>query len=85
MRPWRGRVRARVRRAFIAFAGQDVPTGTLVRWCWPRRQRFETWMYYRCRTAAYEIGDMVGHQHGGAPRPALAGCWVDWDWAGSRA
>jgi hypothetical protein len=38
------RVRHRVFRAFMASA--ENSTGDLVRWCWPRRQRFEPWMYY---------------------------------------
>jgi hypothetical protein len=39
-RPWRGRVRDRVWKSFIAL-GEIVSTGDLVRRCWPRKQRFE--------------------------------------------
>jgi hypothetical protein len=59
MRVWRGRVRDRVWKAFVADAGQDVPTSVLVRWTWPRRQRFERWMYFRCRSAAAELAEPV--------------------------
>jgi hypothetical protein len=58
-RVWRGRVRDRVWKTFVALAGQAVPTGELVRRVWPRRQRFETWQYYRVRCAASEIADPV--------------------------
>jgi hypothetical protein len=40
-RPWRGRVRDRVWKAFTALAGETVPTGELVRRCWPRKSRFD--------------------------------------------
>jgi hypothetical protein len=40
-RVWRGRVRDRVWKAFIALDGQMVSTGELVRRTWPRRQRLE--------------------------------------------
>jgi hypothetical protein len=36
-RIWRGRVRDRVWKAFIALDGAAVPTGELVRRTWPRR------------------------------------------------
>jgi hypothetical protein len=61
-RVWRGRVRDRVWKAFIALAGQDVSTGGLVRRCWPRRQRFEPWMYFRA--AAAELADPVARGPG---------------------
>jgi hypothetical protein len=48
-RPWRGRVRDRVWKAFIALARGVVSTGELVRRCWPRKQRFDP-VYY-CRLA----------------------------------
>jgi hypothetical protein len=65
MRPWRGRVRDRVRTAFIALAGQDVSTGELIRRTWPRKRRFHSAEYTRVRAAAAEIADIVGHQHRG--------------------
>jgi hypothetical protein len=58
-RVWRGRVRDRVWKAFVALAGQDVSTGELCRRTWPRRSRFETWRYYRVRRAAGEIAEPV--------------------------
>jgi hypothetical protein len=78
MRPWRGRVRDRVWKAFIALAGQDVSTGELVRRTWPRRQRFEPWMYFRCRTAAYELAEPVrrGSSKGRPWLWRLGGCFV---------
>jgi hypothetical protein len=64
-RPWRGRVRDRVWKTFVALAGWVVSTGELVRRCWPRKQRFDPVYYRRVRAAAAEIADPVGHQHRG--------------------
>jgi hypothetical protein len=51
-RIWRGRVRDRVWKAFVALAGQLVSTGELVRRTWPRKRRFHTGEYRRVRAAA---------------------------------
>jgi hypothetical protein len=59
------RVRHRVFRAFVAMAGQDVSTGELVRWAWPRRARFLPLHYERVRAAAAEVAEAVGHAHRG--------------------
>jgi hypothetical protein len=64
-KPWRGRLRRQVERAFEALAGQDVPIGTMVRWIWPRRGRFRGWHYERARRAATDLADVVGHVHRG--------------------
>jgi hypothetical protein len=64
-RPWRGRVRDRVWKAFLALAGEIVPTGELVRRTWPRKRRFDPREYARVRAAAAEIADVVGYQHRG--------------------
>jgi hypothetical protein len=64
MSVWRGRVRDRVWKAFVALAGQDVSTGELCQRCWPRRQQFEPWMYFRCRTVALEIAEPVVRSSG---------------------
>jgi hypothetical protein len=64
-RIWRGRVRDRVWKAFVALAGQLVSTGELVRRTWPRKRRFHTGEYRRVRAAAAELADRVGHVHRG--------------------
>jgi hypothetical protein len=65
-RVWRGRVRDRVWKAFIALDGQMVSTGELVRRTWPRRQGpFNSAEYARVRAAAAEVADVVGHDHRG--------------------
>jgi hypothetical protein len=69
-RVWRGRVRDRVWKAFVALAGQDVSTRELCRWTWPRRSRFETCRYYRVRRAAGEIAEPV-RRGGGEPATFL--------------
>jgi hypothetical protein len=69
MKRFHSKVDHRLWRAFMALAG-EASTGQLVQWTWPRRQRFEPWMYYRCRTAAREIAEPV--QRTGTKGPALA-------------
>jgi hypothetical protein len=64
-RPWRGRVRDRVWKAFVALGGEAVPTGELVRRVWPRKRRFHTEDYRRARAAAAELADVVGHEQRG--------------------
>jgi hypothetical protein len=58
MKRLHSRVDHRVWRAFMALEG-EASTGQLVHWVWPTRERFEPWMYFRCRTAAAELGDPV--------------------------
>jgi hypothetical protein len=54
------RVRHRVWRAFIALAGEIVPTTALIQRVWPRKRRFDTKEYRRVRAAALEIAYPVG-------------------------
>jgi hypothetical protein len=71
-RIWRGRVRDRVWKAFIALAGEVVSTGELVRRIWPRRTRpFRQVHYQRARRAAAEIADPVARSPTGKGRPWL--------------
>jgi hypothetical protein len=59
-RVWRGRVRDRVGKTFVALAGKVVSTGELVRRTWPRKQRFHREEYKRVRLAAAELADPIG-------------------------
>jgi hypothetical protein len=59
-RVWRGRVRDRVWKTFVALAGEVVSTGELVRRTWPRKQRFHPEEYRRVREAAAEIAVAIG-------------------------
>jgi hypothetical protein len=43
----------------MAMGGADVPTGTLVKWIWPRRSRFRSVHYERARRAARELADPI--------------------------
>jgi hypothetical protein len=77
-RVWRGRVRDRVWKTFIALDGQPIPTGELVRRTWPRRQGpFNSAEYARVRAAAAELADRVGHVHRGRNSREPGG----WLWA----
>jgi hypothetical protein len=53
------RVDHRIWRAFVAAGGELVSTGHLLRWVWPRRQRFETWRYRTVRHRAARIAGPV--------------------------
>jgi hypothetical protein len=55
-RPWRGRVRDRAWKTFVALAGGFVSTGAAV---------LATVYYRRVRAAAAKIADAVGHQYRG--------------------
>jgi hypothetical protein len=65
-RPWRGRVRDRVWKAFTALAGETVPTGELVRRCWPRKSRFDFGLLPQ---AAGQIDGSRASVLGLSPRP----------------
>jgi hypothetical protein len=60
MQHFHSRVDHRVRRAFMAAAGELVSTGELVRWIWPRLSRNRPIHYHREKLAAAEIADRVG-------------------------
>src|SRR5262245_43749719 len=63
-RHWGSRIRYRVLRAFTANDGQDLTTGALVRFIWPRRQKFSSRLYQRARAAARFFADEVGRGTG---------------------
>jgi hypothetical protein len=46
-RVWRGRLRDRVWKAFVALAGQDVPTTDLIQRTWPRKSKWHPEEYRR--------------------------------------
>jgi hypothetical protein len=64
MKPWRGRVRRQLERAFMTHAGQDLSTSILGRWIWPRRSRFETWHYNYAKPFVREIADPIARGPG---------------------
>jgi hypothetical protein len=63
-RVWRGRVRDRVWKSFLALAGQAVTSGELCRRVWPRKSRFDTNEYRRVRAAALELADPIARGPG---------------------
>ena len=69
-RVWRGRVRHRVWKAFVALE-RAVSTGELVKWVWPRLPRHRSIHYHRARLAAREIADPVVRATTGKGRPWL--------------
>jgi hypothetical protein len=67
-RPWRGRVRDRVWKAFIALDGETVPTTELIQ-RWPRKSKWHPEEYRRVRDAAAELADPIARGPGrGRPR-----------------
>jgi hypothetical protein len=63
-RLWRGRVRDRVWKAFIALDGEIVPTTELVQRTWPRKSKWHPEEYRRARDAALELADPVARGPG---------------------
>jgi hypothetical protein len=58
-----GRVQRAVRRALIA-AERPVCTGEIMRWAFPRLDRYEPWRYWSVHRAASKFAIRLGKQGG---------------------
>jgi hypothetical protein len=66
------RVAKQVWKCLIALAGQDVPTSELIRWAFPRKQKFHSEEYKRVKQAARQLGaEAVGRDLNAQGRPWL--------------
>jgi hypothetical protein len=63
-RVWRGRVRDRVWKAFVALDGQKVRTTDIIERVWPRKSKWHPEEYRKVREAAAELAEVVGRGPG---------------------
>jgi hypothetical protein len=65
------RIRHRIFRAFIAAGDRVVTSGELIRWVFPRQERFHSEEYKRVKKTARQFADCLGRSPTGMGRPYL--------------
>ena len=64
-----GRLHVQIKRAFTATGAQQLPTGVLMRFCYPRLKRYPRGHYRHLWRAAVKVCDCLGRQPRAQGRP----------------
>jgi hypothetical protein len=69
--PRAGRLHVQIKRAFAAYPGQQLPTGVLMRFCYPRMDRYPRGHYRHLWRAAIRVCVCLGRAPHARGRPNL--------------